>query len=184
MRIEDRILFNEIRQGNRKVFEALFYEYYPGLLRFAGNFVFDAAVAEDLLQNLMLHFWENAAGIDIQVSLKAYFYQSLRNRCLNYLRDLQVEDKHKLFYIEASFDTDDPDFYHNPELGREVDAAIDALPQQMRELFLLKYRDGKRTREIAEMKGISANTVKTQLGRAREKLRKKLLDNTSLNFFL
>ncbi|WP_163715673.1 RNA polymerase sigma-70 factor [Mangrovibacterium lignilyticum] len=184
MRIEDRILFNEIKQGNRKVFEALFYEYYPGLVRFAENFVFDSAVCEDLVQTLFLYFWEHAQGMDIQRSLKSYFYQSVRNRCLNYLRDLQVEDKHKLLFVEASLDCDDPDFTKDVDLSREVEEAIESLSEQMRELFLLKYRDGKRTKEIAEQKGISENTVKTHLLRAKEKLRRKLSDNTSLIFFL
>ncbi len=184
MRIEDRILFNEIKQGNRKVFEALFYEYYPGLIRFAENFVFDPAVCEDLVQNLFLYFWENAAGMDINLSLKAYFYQAIRNRSLNYLRDLQVEDKHKVLFIEASLSTDDEDFFEEMELSREVETAIDELPPKMKELFLLKYKDGLRVREIAEITAVSENTVKTQLLRAKEKLRKKLLDNTNLIFLL
>jgi len=183
MRIEDRILVNEIKQKNRKVFEALFYEYYPGLIRFAENYVFDVAVCEDIVQNLFLYFWEHAHETEIRLSLKAYFYQAVRNRCLNFLRDLKVEDKHKILYIEARFDTEDPDFYRDPDLNRELEKAIDDLPEQMRELFLLKYRDGKRISEIAELRGISENTVKTQLLRAKEKLRKKLLDNTSLLFF-
>jgi RNA polymerase sigma-70 factor (ECF subfamily) len=183
MRIEDRILFTEIKQGNRKVFEALFYEYYPGLIRFAENFVFDLAVCEDIVQNLFLYFWEKAPELHIQLSLKAYFYQAVRNRCLNYLRDLQVEDKHKILYVEASLDCDDPDFFEEADLNREVEQAIESLPDQMKELFLLKYQEGKRVREIAGIKGISENTVKTQLLRAKEKLRKKLLDNTSLIFF-
>ncbi|RKD92361.1 RNA polymerase sigma-70 factor [Mangrovibacterium diazotrophicum] len=183
MRIEDRILFNEIKQRNRKVFEALFYEYYPGLVRFAENFVFNPAICEDIVQTLFLYFWENAAQMNINLSLKAYFYQAVRNRCLNHLRDLQVEDKHKLLYIEASLDCDDPDFFEEVDLSHEVEQAIASLPDQMKELFLLKYRDGLRTREIAELKEVSENTVKTQLLRAKERLRKKLLDNTSLLFF-
>ena len=184
MRIEDRILFSEIKQRNRKVFEALFYEYYLTLVRFAENFVFDPAVCEDIVQALFLYFWENAPEMDIHLSLKAYFYQSVRNRCLNYLRDSQVEDKNKLLFIEASLACDDPDFYKDRDLSRNVEEAIASLPEQMRELFLLKYRDGKRTKEIAQQKGISENTVKTQLLRAKEKLRKKLLENTSLIFFI
>ncbi len=184
MLIEDRLLLNEIKQRNRKVFEALFYEYYPPLVRFAENFVFDPNVCEDLVQNLFLQFWEKASELEIRQSLKAYFYKSVRNRCYNYLRDLKVADKHKLLFVEASLSQNFPDFFDDVEIMREVEKSIADLPDQMRELFLQKYRDGKKIREIAEINGISENTVKTQLLRAKDRLRQKLLDNTSLLFFL
>jgi RNA polymerase sigma-70 factor (ECF subfamily) len=54
----------------------------------------------------------------------------------------------------------------------------------MASLFRLKYLEGKKYREIATEKNISENTVKTQVQRAKEKLRNLLLESTSLNFFL
>ncbi len=53
----------------------------------------------------------------------------------------------------------------------------------MAELFKQKYLDGKKYHELARLHGISENTVKTQLQRAKEKLRKTLIDSTSVKFF-
>jgi len=184
MKIEERILFNEIKSRNRQVFEGLFREYYPFLTKFAEGFVFDRQVAEDIVQNLFLHFWENVSHIEIESSIRSYLYQSVRNRCLNYLRDLHVQDKHRLLYIEAGLNSEDPLIWQETDLIRQIQEAIDSLPVQMRELFVMKYLQGMKTKEIAGMKGISENTIKTQLQRAKEKLRRKLSETTSFYFFL
>ncbi|WP_172594443.1 RNA polymerase sigma-70 factor [Mariniphaga sediminis] len=184
MKIEDRILLNEIKNRNRKVFESLFYEYYPHLVRYAEGFVFDRQVCEDIVQNLLIYFWERTDLIKIEQSIKAYFYQSVKNRCLNYLRDIHIQDKHKLLYLESMLNDDDSATWLDPEIIMHIEKAIERLPLQMASLFRLKYVDGKKYREIATEKKISENTVKTQIQRAKEKLRNLLLESTSIKFFL
>lgn len=182
MKVEDKILLNEIRNRNRKVFEALFYEYYPHLVRYAEGFVFDKQVCEDIVQNLFIHFWENTHRIEIQLSLKSYFYQSVKNRCLNFLRDIHVQDKHKLLYLEAMLNQDDSSGWVDLEITKKVQEALEQLPPQMADLFKQKYLFGRKYHEIAEINHISENTVKTQLKRAKEKMRKILLDSSALRF--
>lgn len=177
MKVEDKILLNEIKGRNRKVFEALFYEYYPHLLRYAEGFVFNKQVCEDIVQNLFIHFWENTHRLEVQLSLKSYFYQSVKNRCLNHLRDIQVRDKHKILYMEALLNGDDSPEHVDVEIIREVQVAIAKLPPQMAELFKQKYLFGRKCQEIAKTNQISENTVKTQLKRAKEKMRQTLMDN-------
>lgn len=182
MKVEDKILFGEIKSRNRKVFEALFYEYYPHLTRYAEGFLFDKQACEDVVQNLFIYFWENTHRIDIQLSLKSYFYQSVKNRCLNHLRDIQIQDKHKILYLEALLNEDDSPGWVDLEIIQKVQDAISQLPPQMAELFKQKYLFGRKYYEIAEINQISENTVKTQLKRAKEKMRKILLESTSLKF--
>lgn len=184
MKVEDKILLEEIRNRNRKVFEALFHEYYPHLTRYAEGFLFDKQTCEDIVQNLFIYFWENTQRIDIQLSLKSYFYQSVKNRCLNYLRDIHVQDKHKILYLEALLNEDDSPGWVDLEIIKKVQDAIAQLPPQMGELFKQKYLFGRKLHEIAEINHISENTVKTQLKRAKEKMRKILLDSSSLRFLL
>jgi RNA polymerase sigma-70 factor, Bacteroides expansion family 1 len=184
MKVEDKILLGEIKSRNRKVFEALFYEYYPHLIRYAEGFIFDKQACEDIVQNLFIYFWESAHNIEITHSLKSYFYQSVKNRCLNYIRDVHVQDKHKILYLEALLNEDDSPGWVDLEILNKIQEAIAQLPSQMRELFKQKYLYGRKLQEIAEINNISENTVKTQLQRAKEKMRKILLSSTSLKFFL
>jgi RNA polymerase sigma-70 factor (ECF subfamily) len=162
----------------------LFYEYYPRLVKYAEGFVFDKQVCEDIVQNLFIYFWERTDWIVIEQSIKAYFYQSVKNRCLNYLRDMHIQDKHKLLYLESMLNDDDSAAWVDPEIISQIERSIEKLPPRMASLFRLKYLEGKKYREIATEKNISENTVKTQVQRAKEKLRNLLLESTSLNFFL
>ena len=183
MLVEDKILFNEIKNRNLKVYESLFSNYYPELVRFAEGYLFDKQVCEDIVQSLFIHLWENAETINFDISVKAYFFQSVKNRCLNHLRDLQIRDRHNYLYIEALLNQEDANVLEDPEIILQISAAIAKLPEHMAAVFKLKYLEGKKLREIAQINQITENTVKTQLQRAKDKLRKILIENTSLNFF-
>lgn len=182
MQIEDKILFNEIKNRNLKVYEALFSNYYPQLVKFAEAYLFDKQECEDIVQNLFIYFWENAEKIDLDLSVKAYFFQSVKNRCLNHLRDLQIRDRHNLLYLEGLLNLEDYSELQDAEIRNQINAAIAQLPAQMAGIVKLKYLDGKKLMEIAQINQITENTVKTQLSRAKGKLRKLLAETTSLNF--
>jgi RNA polymerase sigma-70 factor (ECF subfamily) len=184
MRIEDKIIFNEIKKGNKLVYEALFSDYYDHLVRFADSYTFDQHASEDIVQNLYLYIWENAKKIDIHTSIKAYFYQSLKNRCLNYLRNLKMKDKKNIIYVEALLNSKDDTMFFDPEILDQIKKTIDKLPPQMTKIFKLKHIEGLKQTEIADQMNISVNTVKTQLKRAKVKLRDSLFSKTNLIFFL
>lgn len=184
MQIEDKILFDEVKNRNLKVYEALFSSYYPQLVRFAEGYLFDKQECEDIVQNLFIYFWENARKLTLSLSVKAYLFQSVKNRCLNHLRDLHIHDRHNLLYLEAVLNQTDYAELNDPEIILQINAAIAQLPEQMAIIFKMKYLEDKKLSEIAQIKQITENTVKTQLSRAKGRLRKILIESSSLNFFL
>ncbi len=183
MRIEDKLLIKEIQKRNKEVFEALFHDYYPGLLKFAEGYVFDSEVCEDIVQNIFVYIWEQAEFLNITTSFKSYFYKAVRNRCLNHLRSLKIEDKHHLLYLEASLNDSHVD-WEDSDIPQKIEMAIEDLPPKMAEIFRLKYLEEKTVREISTQLDVSENTIKTQLMRAKEKLREVLRESLDLNFFL
>jgi RNA polymerase sigma-70 factor (ECF subfamily) len=183
MQVEDKILFNEIKNRNLKVYEALFRNYYPQLVRFAEVYIFDKQECEDIVQTLFINFWENSEKINLDLSMKAYFFQSVKNRCLNHLRDLQIHDRHNLIYLEALLNQENYEELQDHEIINQINAAIAQLPEQMAEIFKLKYIECKKLKEIAKTNQITENTVKTQLQRAKDKLRKILIKSTSIKFY-
>jgi RNA polymerase sigma-70 factor (family 1) len=180
VKAEDRILINELRKKNRNVFEALFYEYYPTLKVFATGFVFDQHRSEDIVQEFFTYIWENSENLTISSSVKSYFFRSVRNRCINYLRDIKVKDKHELLYIESLYAIKEDDPTEQPEILNKITTAIEQLPKQMAEIFRLKFVEGKKVLEIASEKDISENTVKKQLQRAKDKIRNNIRTNDFL----
>lgn len=184
MRIEEKILINELKKQNREVLEALFMEYFPILTKYAEGFIFDRDACEDIVQGLFVHLWVKSDSIAFSSSIKAYLYQSTKNRCLNHLRDLNIRDRHKLLYLEAVINSNDHDGWIDSEITEKVALAIDSLPPQMSKVFRLKYIHEKKITEIAQNLSISENSVKTHLTRGKVKLRMELAHLTKLFFFL
>ncbi len=149
----------------------LFQEYYLPLVKFAEGILFDADDSKDIVQNLFVHLWENAKDIEINTSIKGYLFQATRNRCLNRIKSLRIEDNRNILYLEGVLNSEvlDPEM-DSGETGRIMDA-LGSLPDKMREIFKMKYLENQRQKEIADILGITENTVKTQLLRAKKKLR-------------
>ena len=165
----------EITKRNKSTFERLFIEYSEGLVRFAEGYLFNRQEAEDVVQNLFIHLWEHAEKIEINTSIKSYLYQSTRNRCLNIIRDLKVQDKRDLLFLEAMLNSQNVDSSFDEELFGKVEAVMSKLPEKMLQIFKLKYLEGKKISEIAESLQVAETTVKTQLQRAKKKIDKSFL---------
>ena len=157
---------------------------------YAESIVRDRDVAEDLVQNVFCLLWEKRERMDICESLKSYLYRSVYNAALNVLKHekvklafvefLQKQNVKSENNIEFFFDEDKQN-----QLVKEIKRAIDTLPGQCREIFILSRFAGKKNHEIAENLNISTRTVETQLYRAMKRLREELahLKNNEI-FFL
>ena len=161
-----------------KQFEAIFNRHYLPLGMFALRIVNDVNDAEDIVQDVSLKTWQKIeTGAEI-ANIKSYLYGSVRNCCIDFLRGRQ-----------AVVDIGDDDFavdsdaIDTSERDALVWAAIDRLPEQCRNVFLLSKRDGLSNAEIAEELGISVKTVKNQMTKAFTRLR-EVLNYNSRPFFL
>ncbi len=174
MKPEEKILISQINGRNREVFKMLFDEHYTQLVRFAEGMLFDIDEAKDVVQNLFIHLWEKAEDINLNTSIKGYLFQSTRNRCINKIKSLQVTDKRNLLYMEGLLNSETLEAtVDDVETDRAL-RALDLLPDKMQEIVRLKYIEQLKQREIADQLGITENTIKTQLQRAKKKLRDML----------
>lgn len=183
MILSDKIIVEEIRQGNEQVYRSLFDNYYPLLMQFAHRFIFDKDTCKDLVQDVFVNLWEKRQEQEIK-SLKWYLYAAVKNKCLVYLRNLGIKDKHQIYLIDSYLSEHSEEELLDPELVKEVKKALDQLPKEMKRIFRLKYVHGHSMNDIAEDLNISLSTVKTQLGRAKVRLRVMLLEKTLLMFLL
>jgi len=127
--------------------------------------------AEELVQDVMFKVWERREHLAMGDELKTYLYRATRNHALNLLRRRRLERlwQAMLPREEPSVAAEEPD--DSSELERAVRAAIDALPDRCREVFLLSREHGLSYAAIAATMGISVKTVETQMGRALKALR-------------
>ncbi len=174
MELSEKLLLSQIKARNRIAFEMIFNEYFLELARFAEGMLFDSKLADDIVQDLFLSLWKNAEKLTVEKSIKGYLYASTRNKCLNELKKLQINNKNLLHYegILNSNNMESDDL--KEDLIKKIVTVLDLLPKKMKEIVKMKYLQNKKHREIAESLSITENTVNTQLTRAKKKLRKLL----------
>ena len=169
------ILVRQMSNGDRKAYAALFHEFYTPLLLYSIKFTKNRDASEDIVQDFFCRLWEGRKRVVNGKSFYAYIYSSVRNRSLNYLRDIHSVS------IEGFEKQSDEDFLCEmmvEEVYRELYAAIQKLPKRCRQIFLLKL-DGEENQKIADMLQISEETVRSQLRRGKE-----LLQNSVISFYI
>ena len=86
--------YEAVRQDNYPAFEKLFQKYYDPLCRYAQGLLADGSLAEDVVQDMFIHFWENRIKLQVKDSLRAYFYTCIRHRALKNLQKQAIVRKH------------------------------------------------------------------------------------------
>lgn len=127
-----------------------------------------------MVQEVFIHLWEHAKDITIRDSIKSYLYAMVRNRCLNYLKSIKVNDSlHLLDFnniLDTSFDLDSLSSSDKQILHRQLQLVIEQLPKKMQQIVEMRFVNNYKYGEIAAELGVSVNTVKTQLQRAKLKI--------------
>ncbi len=171
--MDSKTTLQEIRNKNHFVFKRLFEELYPELVGYANEYLFDVGSSEDVVQEVFVYLWEKSDKIDVKTNLKAYLGTMVRNRCLNILKKIKITDSSKILETWAAFDIDySSDRFPEDEKQIRYEQAlsiIENLPAKMRTVVKLRFIDNYRYNEIADELGVSVNTVKTQLRRAKVK---------------
>lgn len=172
---EENLLFEKVKKGDIKVFEALFHHFYGFLCEYASKILYDRDAAEEIVQDLFVEIWEKREKLSIETSLKSYLFQSVKNRCLNVIQHQKIKTK----YAEKLISDTDPsvsvdEVYVEFDLAEKIEAAIRSLPEKRREIFRLSREEGLKYREIAEKLNVSVKTVETQMSLAIKTLREKL----------
>ena len=174
-RLTDKALLDRLRQGDSAAFDAIFRTWYGPLVGTAERMLRDRAVAEELVQDVMLELWRRRETLASDGSAQAYLFQATRNRVLNHLRHLKIEQRSEPDVRGESSSTPQADVgVVEEELDVAVQRAVQSLPDRCREVFELSRVHGLKYAEIARALGISVKTVEAQMGKALRTLRERL----------
>jgi RNA polymerase sigma-70 factor, ECF subfamily len=173
--VDSHEAFARLRGGSEEAFDAIFRAWYAPLVRFTGEIVASRAVAEEIVQDVMLELWRRREVLDPDSSPKAYLFQSARNRALNHLRHERVERRGEPQVVAGTRSVPSP---HVELVEDEIDVAlrdaVGSLPERCREVFELSRVHGLKYGEIAATLGISIKTVEAQMGKALRVLRERM----------
>lgn len=173
---EDQLLVTQIQAGNHEAYEAVFLNYYDGLLGYATTYLKSEDMAEEVVQELFYSFWKKRASLELQTSLSSYLYRAVRNACLNHIKHEKVRQAYqshgKREYEASAHQFNDPVLAL--ELAAQIEKAIEQLPDARRQIFVMNRYEGLKYREIAEKLGLSIKTVEAQMSKALSTLREHL----------
>ncbi|RCR70320.1 RNA polymerase sigma-70 factor [Larkinella punicea] len=161
-----------------KGFELLYQRYYGPLCSHVTRLVYSREIGEDLVGDLFFHLWQTNQYTQITGSFRAYLFSAARNRAINYLRwefnrTEPTEDNELTDPADSTESDTDLAF---EELTTRIHRALDALPPQCRNVFVLSRFEGRKNSEIGADLHISVKTVEGHLTKALSRLRQALHD--------
>lgn len=164
----------KLSNGDEIVLKDFFYTNYPMFCSFAAKYISSSTVCEDIIQDIFIKFWESRKTFLSEYAVKSFFYKSIRNSCLDYIKHEKVKDK----YINHSIQNGNSTQFFYEELIKQeaysiVYSEINKLPKMGKNVLLLALEE-KSNEEISKELGIAINTVKTHKSRAYQVLRKKI----------
>ena len=190
---DDRVLIERAQAGDRAAFEVLVQRYDRQVLRLALNVLGSAEDAQDVYQEAFLKIYRNLSRFRFDCAFYTWVYRIVTNICLDRLRRRRShpEDQAPLLHADSSDERRAADFFDRQqaagggesspeqhllglEIGRKIEAALEALSPRERLVFEMKHYEGMKLRAIGEALGTTEDTVKNSLFRATRKLRSQL----------
>src|SRR6516165_997890 len=164
----DLELIAAINSGDAAAFETLYFRYRDWVVHLAHRFTEDSDAALDVVQETFLYFLKKFPGFRLTANLKTFLYPAVRN--------LSIAARRKA----ARFQSSEPELAQieqtpSPEVTcapkSELEAALGSLPEEQREVLLLRFVDNLKLSEIAEAAEVPLGTVKSRLHNALHTLR-------------
>ncbi|MDO5968253.1 RNA polymerase sigma-70 factor [Flavivirga aquimarina] len=138
----------------------------------------DKEISRDIVQNIFKSLWERKDSIEINSSMEHYLIKAVKFKVIDYYRAKASKKDHLIYAYEenTSFDnTTDNDVSFN-ELQDKIDAVVDKLPKQCKNVYKLSREKGVSNKEIATSLFISERAVAYHISKAVSSLKNELVE--------
>jgi len=169
MTLSDIQISDNIKNGHKSTFEAVFKTHYKMLCKFAIQYVKNTDTAEEIVQSVFYNIWKNKENFTISQSIKAYLFTATRNNCLQYLNHKNIERK----YVSATLQGIPNQFSETPlntinanEINAIIEQTLNNLPENCSKIFKLNRFENLKYNEIADILNISVKTVEANITKA------------------
>ncbi|MEX2182444.1 MAG: RNA polymerase sigma factor [Gemmatimonadaceae bacterium] len=173
----DQAVIDRVLAGDRNAFSLLIERYSDPLYRHALGMTGSADVAEDILQVSFIKAFHHLA--EVRGRFDAWVFRIVANGCKDWLKNIR---RTHLSYEEddqpSALETPDEELDRG-ELRDDLDAALLALPDSLREAFVMKHVEGRSYEEMAVLLDATVGALKMRVHRAREALQKLLEERYS-----
>ena len=186
----EKALVQQAKAGDRNAFAALVSAYESKIYNLALRYLGNREDAMDASQEVFLRVFRFLPGFQEESGFSTWIYRIGVNVCKDMLvkqskrneQSIEVEDEEEerrtIDIVDCRYSPEQ--ILENAELRTILSSAIASLPEQQREVVVLRDIQGLSYEEIASVLSLESGTVKSRLSRARENLRKKLLQNGNI----
>jgi RNA polymerase sigma-70 factor (ECF subfamily) len=151
---------------DERAFAKVAEDYAGRLYAVAYRMLGHRADAEDAVQRALMKCFAGRASYSPQWAVSTWLYRALSNVCIDELRRRRVR-------LEPE-GPPDSERHRDPAADIDLGRALETVPREARLLLALHYVDGLSYQELAAIRGISVNTVKSQLARGKTILAREL----------
>ena len=158
--IEDELLKWKFKYGSKDALRRIYEKYLNRLITLAMALLDDAGAAEDVVHDVFVSFAESAANFRLTGNLKSYLTTCVVNRA----RD-RIRAKHRAPATLGESEAISSDVYGPEhaimcsEKAKRLQLAVAQLPDKQREVVVLRLKGEMKFRQIAELQGVSINTI-------------------------
>lgn len=181
-----RHIINPLEVNSEMNFATFYNTYYQRFVRYAFYYVNDMQTAEDMTHDALLYYWENKEKLSCDTDVLGYILLSVKNKCLNYLKHLQVEIEYNKnrtdlyeWEVTTRIQTLEDETYgavFSKDIMKIIMESLTDLPDQTQKIFILNRLEYKSRKEIAVILGVSLQKIDYHINKANDHLRSKLKD--------
>lgn len=171
----DEELLDLVKSNNMEAFNNIYDRYWKPLLVRADSMLQSKQEAEEVVHDVFVKLWQKKNAITLKHSFKTYLVAMLHYSCFRILA--QRKRKRHTEYLDTLPDLQDcntQEYLDHGYLLKELDTALNSLPEKCKLIFKLSRETGLSDKEIATTLNLSVNTVRTQMYRALSKLKTRM----------
>lgn len=173
-----------LRNGDPDGFKAIYKKFHSLIYYYLLKFIQQETLAEEATSDVFIILWKKRSLIQTDQPIQAFLYKIAKDTAYNYLKKIASNDRLKQQYLEnypcIELKNGEVIFLEKEKLAL-LTVVIESLPPKRLEVFKMRYYDGLDNNSIAKQLGISVNTVKVHLVKARLYLKEMILLDGSIS---
>jgi len=169
---EDKRLYNEFLNGNKKAFDELIDKYLERIIYFIAGFTKSYDIAEDLAQDTFMYLLVNKEKYDFSYNFKTYLFLIAKSRSLDYLKSSHFKKEFSIEYYNNSDNSEIESIVFKNSRNYNLQIAISKLEGKQRQAVYLVKMEEMKIRDVSKVLNISESNVKILVHRGIKKLRK------------
>ncbi len=172
---ESRVkLIRAAQRGDHRAFCELVASYDAKIMSVILQILQNKEDAEDIYQEVFLKAWKNLPAFEFKSEFYTWLYRIAANTCFSYRTGKQRHHLENIPLDEGYHDVYEETSTERTDEQQQILSAVDDLPQKQKTVFVMRYYQGHKIKDIASLLGLNSGTVKRYLHRATHKLRKDM----------